>query len=112
MHPFHPDSPEYPAMVEAGRVERTYRRITGCTYPSFDYDDGRPCGEPLAGTMQRTDVAAPLLRACRDHLTEHAKSAAAHSYPLHVKYACSVCGDPVDAGYRLDDSGRCTQCQP
>jgi hypothetical protein len=63
--------------------------------------------------MQRTDVdGAPLLRACRDHLTEHAKSAAAHSYPLRVEYTCSVCGDPVDRGYRLDDSGRCDRCRP
>ena len=111
MHPFHPDSPEYPAMVEAGRAGHAWRPATaadGCPLASFD-SEGR-CGEPIAGQMLRGDLRdAPLIRACKDHLLT---MGVLGRYPFDVTYWCSVCETPVDAGYRLDASGRCRECQP
>jgi hypothetical protein len=114
MHPFHPDSPEYPAMIEAGRAGPAWRPATnadGCGLQAFDREDR--CGEPIAGSMQRSDLQVgtkmPVIRACKDHLLT---IGVLGRYPFDVTYWCSVCETPVDAGYRLDASGRCKECQP
>jgi hypothetical protein len=103
-HPFHPDSPQYDAMLAAGRIGTRIRAElrNGCP---FD-------GEPIAGDMRRTDyLRAPRFRVCRDHLF-WAEGNRNKGQPVAVRWWCSVCEKPVKAGYELDGSGRCSECQP
>lgn len=107
-HPLHPASPDYKVLAAAGRTRPLpwpYKRL-GCPYDSWP----GLCGEPIAGTMRRTDIpGAPLLRACRQHLVSMGLLA---GLPMRVTWRCSVCLRSVDQGYRLDGAGRCLRCQP
>ena len=102
-HPMHPDSPQYEELRAAGRVGTRIRaeQRNGCP---FD-------GEPICGDARRTDyLRAPRMRHCRTHLL-WLDGARANGQPIRLRYWCSVCETPVRAGYELDDSGRCVECQ-
>lgn len=52
-------------------------------------------------------MATPILHDIFNLVATLAAQAAART-----KLRCSVCEASVDAGYELDDSGRCQECQP
>lgn len=110
-HPYHPDSPLYQEMVDAGRIA-TRRGPYGGSRTCQESVEFAPqmfsrCGEPIVTSVPRGFPSSEPLHLCITHARRLYDEG-----ERRMEWRCSVCGAVQQYPSWLDDSGRCNRCAP